>query len=76
MSIRYRLPKFGLRLYAAWYMCIAIGFLLLGVRACLLGAPAWTVGLRWLIAAGFAILALAEWRKRSAPGSRPTMKEE
>jgi hypothetical protein len=49
---------------AAWYFCIAAGFLLLGVRALLLGAVLWTVVLRWVIAAGFAALGLLELRQK------------
>jgi hypothetical protein len=57
--------RFGSRLCAAWYLCIGIGFLVLGVRAYLLGAAGWTVVLRWVIAAGFCLLALWGFRKRS-----------
>jgi len=51
------------RLFAAWYACIAAGFVLLGLRAWLLGAPRWTVALRGVIAAGFALLAWQETRR-------------
>ena len=47
-----------------WYLCISLGFVLLGIRAMLLGAPMWTVILRWVIAAGFLALALLEQRER------------
>jgi len=50
--------------YAAWYACIAAGFALLGLRAVLLGAPWWAAALRWIIAAGFLMLAWLEWRAR------------
>jgi hypothetical protein len=53
------------RLYAAWYFCIAAGFLLLGIRAQLLGAAVWTVVLRWIIAAGFCLLAWLELRRKA-----------
>ncbi len=47
---------------AIWYLCIAAGFLLLGARAWLLGAPLWTVVLRLVIAAGFGALGWTELR--------------
>ena len=50
--------------FAVWYFCISAGFLLLGIRAYILGAASWTVVLRWVIAAGFAGLALLELRKK------------
>ncbi len=58
------------RLYAAWYFCIGAGFLLLGIRAYLLGAVLWTVVLRWIIALGFCLLACLELRKK-APSPPP-----
>jgi hypothetical protein len=54
------------RLYAAWYFCIGVGFLLLGFRAYLLGATFWTVVLRWIIAVGFCLLAWLELRRKTA----------
>lgn len=54
-----RFPK---RLLAWWYVCIALGFVLLGIRNLLVGAPAWTVALRWAIAAGFLVLGLSTLR--------------
>ncbi len=50
------------KLFALWYACIAAGFLLLAVRAWVLGAPRWTVILRGLIAGGFGLLAWLEHR--------------
>jgi len=47
-----------------WYLCIALGFVLLGIRAMLAGAPVWTVILRWVIAAGFFALAFLERQER------------
>ncbi|MCC7176076.1 MAG: hypothetical protein IT159_12845 [Bryobacterales bacterium] len=52
------------RLWWLWYLCISLGFVLLSVRALLLGAPAWTVALRLVIAAGFFALALFQRRER------------
>lgn len=39
-----------------WYVCIGIGFALLALRNYIYGARAWSIGLRSLIAVGFAIL--------------------
>jgi len=52
------------RLYAIWYLCIAVGFTLLGVHRMvrLHGDGAW---LRFLIAAGFGALAVLQFRSRS-----------
>ncbi|MCC6340781.1 MAG: hypothetical protein IT166_01205 [Bryobacterales bacterium] len=52
------------RIAGPWYFCIASGFVLLGIRAMLAGAPAWTVILRGVIAAGFFALAFLERRQR------------
>ncbi len=57
-------PPAKRRLFAAWYACIAAGFVLLGLRAWLLGAAPWTVALRGVIALGFGLLAWQEWRRR------------
>jgi hypothetical protein len=50
------------RLLAWWYLCIGLGFILLGARASLGGAPGWTVVLRFIIAAGFLAVGAAERR--------------
>jgi len=47
---------------AWWYLTIALGFLLLAARYALLGEKWWFVGLRVILAAGFAILSYAEFR--------------
>jgi hypothetical protein len=57
-------PRSRQRLFAAWYFCIGAGFLLLGIRAFLLGAVVWTVVLRWVIAAGFVVLGWLELHGR------------
>jgi hypothetical protein len=44
------------RTWGYWYLCIGLGFVLLGLRNLLVGAPAWTVVLRWIIALGFIVL--------------------
>jgi hypothetical protein len=53
------------RVYAWWYLTIALGFLLLGVNKALTGEKAWLVVLRFVIAAGFAALGYSEFRSRS-----------
>lgn len=52
------------RLLALWYICIGAGFFTLGVRSVMLGAPRWTVILRWVIAAGFVVIGVVELRRR------------
>ena len=51
------------RLYAIWYACIAVGFLLLGLFRVLKfhgdGAP-----LRFVIAAGFGALAVLQFQRK------------
>jgi hypothetical protein len=47
---------------AWWYFTISLGFFLLAARYALLGEKWWFVGLRVIIAAGFAVLALYEFR--------------
>jgi hypothetical protein len=51
------------RLLALWYVCIGAGFFTLGLRAIMLGAPWWTVILRWVIAAGFVVIGVVELRR-------------
>lgn len=47
---------------ALWYFSIALGFLLLAVRAYLLGGRFSLTLLRVVIAAGFAALGWLQWR--------------
>jgi len=47
---------------AWWYTAIGVGFLLLAARLLLLGARAWMVALRLLVAAGFFLLAYVQFR--------------
>jgi len=44
------------RLLGYWYVCIGIGFGLLGLRNLLAGAAPWTIALRWIVALGFFVL--------------------
>jgi hypothetical protein len=50
------------RWLAWWYLTISLGFLLLAVRYALVGTKLWLVGIRLVIAAGFAVLSYAEFR--------------
>jgi hypothetical protein len=45
------------RIFGWWYACIAVGFLLLGVRSILGHEGAWSIALHAIISAGFAVLA-------------------
>jgi hypothetical protein len=49
---------------AWWYAAIALGFLLLAVSRAIQGDKLWLVALRVIIAAGFAILAVFEFRAK------------
>jgi len=51
-----------------WYVAIGIGFLLLATRALILGDTPFKVGLRYLIGAGFLLLAQLMFRGR--PGAQ------
>jgi len=53
------------RIYAWWYLAIALGFLLLAVNKALTGEKAWLVVLRLVIACGFGALGYSEFRSRS-----------
>jgi hypothetical protein len=57
-------PRFRSRLYAWWYLTIALGFLLLAVNKALTGGKIWLVVLRLVIAGGFAALGHAELRSQ------------
>jgi hypothetical protein len=53
------------RLYAWWYLTIALGFLLLAINRMLVGEKTWLIVLRVVIAAGFAALGYMELRTHS-----------
>ena len=53
------------RFFAWWYLSIALGFLLLTVRQILIGANLPGIIVRLVIAAGFAFLAIYEFRSQS-----------
>ena len=65
MRNRLLMPSSRSRIYAWWYLTIALGFLLLAINRALTGEKAWLVVLRFVIAAGFAALGYAEFRSRS-----------
>jgi hypothetical protein len=44
------------RLWGCWYICIGLGFGLLGLRNLLAQSAAWTIAIRWIIALGFIVL--------------------
>ncbi len=52
----------GSRLLGWWYVCIGLGFGILGLRNFLLGTGPWPVVLRCVIAAGFVVLGVATLR--------------
>ena len=56
----------GLRtqLFAWWYFAIGAGFVLLAIRAAMVGERMWLVILRFLIAAGFLALGVATRKSR------------
>jgi hypothetical protein len=51
------------RLYAIWYLCIALGFLLLGIYRVIKFQGDGSL-LRFVVAAGFAALAILQFRSR------------
>ena len=56
------------RLFGYWYLCIAVGFLLLAVHRAVLGVRTSAVVVRLVIAIGFALLAWLQFRKPNGPG--------
>ena len=53
------------RLFAWWYFTIAAGFVLLDVRAWMVGDRMWLIALRFAIAVGFFVLGVGTWKTRS-----------
>jgi len=65
-----RNPRQG-RLWAYWYICIGVGFILLGLRNLLADAAVRTIALRWIIGLGFIILgalSMGSAKPRSSSG--------
>ena len=52
------------RWIAWWYIAIGVGFALLGIVNILAGGKAWLIAIRFIIAAGFALLGWSELRFR------------
>jgi hypothetical protein len=59
------------RMFGWWYVCIGLGFALLGVRSLVRGDRPWTTALRFVIALGFFALgtgtlrsAVPNWRRK------------
>jgi hypothetical protein len=50
------------RMFGWWYVCLGVGFVLLGFRSLLRGDALWSIILRYVIAAGFVILGVATLR--------------
>jgi len=55
-----------LRLFAWWYFTIGAGFVLLGIRAAMVGDRLWLVLLRFAIGVGFAALGFGTWKARDS----------
>jgi hypothetical protein len=54
----------GFRWIAWWYVTISVAFLLLAISRAITGEKPWLVGVRLIISAGFAILAIFEFKSR------------
>ena len=58
------MPRLNSRWMAWWYSAIALGFVLLAVNRAIIGEKLWLIGVRVVIALGFAILAFMEFRTK------------
>jgi hypothetical protein len=54
------------RLFGWWYVCIGLGFALLGVRSLVRGDRLWSIALRFAIVLGFSVLGVGTLRSRAA----------
>jgi hypothetical protein len=54
------------RWMAWWYTTIALGFALLAINRAIVGEKLWLIGVRVVIALGFAALALMEFRTKGS----------
>lgn len=59
------------RVYGWWYICIGLGFALLGLRYCIARAALFPVALRFVVAAGFVLLCVATLRSARQPARPP-----
>ena len=57
-------------MYGWWFVCIASGFGLLGLRSILAGGHSWMVVLRFIIAAGFLAFGIGFLKTPSTRQSR------
>jgi hypothetical protein len=53
------------RWIAYWYLSIAVGFVLLAIYNGMIGGKLWLIGVRLIIAAGFAFLGWLEMRVKT-----------
>jgi hypothetical protein len=53
------------RWIAYWYLSIAVGFVLLAIYNGIIGGKLWLIGVRLIIAAGFAFLGWLEMRGKT-----------
>jgi hypothetical protein len=58
------------RWIAYWYLCIALGFLLLAVYNAMIGGKLWLVGVRLIIAGGFGFLGWMELQTSAGKKTR------
>lgn len=58
---------FGFRWMAWWYVAISVAFLLLSISRAITGEKPWLIGVRLVISAGFAILAIFEFKVKRGP---------
>jgi hypothetical protein len=54
------------RWMAWWYTTIALGFALLAINRAIVGEKLWLIGVRIVIALGFAALAVMEFRTKGS----------
>jgi hypothetical protein len=58
------------RLFGWWYLCVGLGFALLGIRNWIARSSPWAVAIRFVIAAGFLLLAFSMFRPARQNGRR------
>jgi hypothetical protein len=49
-------------MFGWWYICIGVGFALLGLRSLMRGDPSWSILLRVVISVGFCVLGIVTLR--------------
>jgi len=58
------MPRLNSRWMAWWYSAISLGFVLLAINRAIIGEKLWLIGVRVVIALGFATLAFMEFRAK------------